>query len=105
MKIDKTSIPSPLSKAGETGSHASKARTTVSKAGTADNSGTSVHLGTSSAQLRSIEDSIANSPLMDAQKVAEIKQAISNGRFQVNSEAVADRLISTVQEMINASQH
>ena len=105
MKIEKTSNPSPASKAGETGSRTSTARTTGSKTGAAENSGTSVHLGTTTAQLRSIEGSIASTPLVDAQKVAEIKQAITEGRFQVNSGVVADRLISTVQDLITASQH
>jgi len=40
---------------------------------------------------------------VDSQKVAEIKQAISEGRFQVNAEVVADRLIDTVQDLITAS--
>lgn len=37
---------------------------------------------------------------INAVKVAEIKQAISEGRFKVNSEAVADRLLETVKELI-----
>ena len=73
--------------------------------GTADNSGTSVHLGTTTAQLRSMESSIASTPVVDIHKVAEIKQAISDGRFQVNSGVVADKLISTVRELITASKH
>jgi negative regulator of flagellin synthesis FlgM len=105
MKIEKTSNPSPATKVGETGSRASTARTTGSKTGAAENNGTSVHLGTTTAQLRSIEGSIASTPVVDAHKVAEIKQAITEGRFQVNSGVVADRLISTVQELITASQH
>jgi negative regulator of flagellin synthesis FlgM len=105
MKIEKTSNSSSAPKVGETGSRASTAKTTGSKTGAAENSGTSVHLGTTTAQLRSIEGSIASTPVVDAHKVAEIKQAISDGRFQVNSGVVADKLISTVQELITASQH
>ena len=105
MKIEKTSNPSPVSKVGETGSHASTTRTAGNKTGAAENSGTSVHLGSSTAQLRSLEGSVANAPLVDVHKVAEIKQAITEGRFKVNSGVVADRLISTVQELITASQH
>ncbi|MBA3023885.1 MAG: flagellar biosynthesis anti-sigma factor FlgM [Gammaproteobacteria bacterium] len=66
--------------------------------------GTSVHLGNSSAQLRSLESSVASAPAIDAMKVAEIKQAISEGRFQVNTGAVADGLIKTVSDLISASQ-
>ena len=105
MKIEKTNSPSPAPKVGETGSRAPAARTTGNKTGAAETGGTSVHLGTTTAQLRSIEGSIANTPVVDAKKIAEIKQAITEGRFQVNSEVVADRLISTVKELITASQH
>jgi negative regulator of flagellin synthesis FlgM len=105
MKIEKTSNPSPISKVGETGSRASTTRTAGNKTSAAENSGTSVHLGSSTAQLHTLEGSVANAPLVDVHKVAEIKQAISEGRFQVNSGVVADRLISTVRDLIAASQH
>lgn len=105
MKIEKTSNSSPAPKVGDAGSRASTAKTTGSKTGAAENNGTSVHLGTTTAQLRSLEGSIAGTPVVDMHKVAEIKQAISDGRFQVNSGVVADKLISTVQELITASQH
>ncbi|MBI5889479.1 MAG: flagellar biosynthesis anti-sigma factor FlgM [Nitrosomonadales bacterium] len=104
MKIEKTSKPLPA-QVGETGSRAAAARATGNKTPAGETSGTSVHLGTSTAQLRSMEGSIANTPLVDVQKVAEIKQAISDGRFQVNAGVVADRLIDTVQDLITASQH
>jgi negative regulator of flagellin synthesis FlgM len=51
-----------------------------------------------------MEASIANTPTVDAKRVAELKQAISEGRFQINSEAIADGLINNVEDMINASQ-
>jgi len=105
MKIEKTSSPSPAPKVGETVSRTPTARTTGNKTDAAETGGTSVHLGTTTAQLRSIEGSIANTPVVDAKKIAEIKQAITDGRFQVNSEMVADRLINTVKELITASQH
>jgi negative regulator of flagellin synthesis FlgM len=105
MKIEKTTKPLPTSSVGETGSRTPVARNTGNKTSAAESSGTSVHLGSTSAQLRSIEGSIASAPLVDVHKVAEIKQAISQGQFQVNAEVVADRLISTVKELITASKH
>jgi negative regulator of flagellin synthesis FlgM len=105
MKIEKTSNPPPAAKVGETGSRATTTRTASSKTGTAENSETSVHLGSTTAQLRNLEGSVASAPLVDVHKVAEIKQAISQGKFQVNAGVVADRLISTVRDLIAASQH
>jgi negative regulator of flagellin synthesis FlgM len=105
MKIEKTTKPLPSSSVGEAGSRTPVTRSTGNKTGAAENSGTSVHLGTTTAQLRSVESSIANTPVVDVHKVAEIKQAISQGQFQVNAEVVADRLINTVQELITASKH
>jgi negative regulator of flagellin synthesis FlgM len=106
MKIEKTSSPSAPPTVGDVKARASTtAQTAGNKSAAAENSGTSVHLGSTTAQLRSIEGSIASTPVVDAHKVAEIKQAISEGRFQVNSGVVADRLINSVRDLIAASQH
>ena len=34
-------------------------------------------------------------------KIAEIKEAIAQGRFKINPEAIADRLLDTAREMIS----
>jgi negative regulator of flagellin synthesis FlgM len=41
---------------------------------------------------------------IDASRVREIKEAIAAGRFRINPEAIADRLISTAQELIGAQR-
>jgi negative regulator of flagellin synthesis FlgM len=105
MKIEKTNSPSPISTIGEATSRNQAARATGTNTSAPADSGTSVHLGTTTAQLRSLESSIASTPLVDTHKVAEIKQAISEGRFQVNSGVVADQLISSVRELIAAGRH
>lgn len=106
MKIEKTSKPLPAPSAGEAAARNTAAQATDSKPGSAAGSNaTSVHLGSTTAQLRSMESSIASTPLVNVQKVAEIKQAISEGRFKVNSGVVADRLINSVQDLITASKH
>ena len=103
VKIDKSTSSLPLTLGGE-----GKVRAPVAKSG--DNapataaSSTSVNLGSSSAQLHSMESSVANAPLVNASKVAEIKKAISEGRFQVNASAVADSLISSVTDLIASQQ-
>jgi negative regulator of flagellin synthesis FlgM len=100
MKIDNTK---PVTgNTGEATARSPAAKTDAPSRPAAE--GTSVHLGTSTAQLRSLESSVASAPAVDAQKVAEIKQAISEGRLQVNAGAVADGLIRTVSDLITASQ-
>lgn len=63
-----------------------------------------VHLSPLSSQLQAIDSNLANSAVVDTARVEEIKQAISEGRFKVNSEAVADRLLETVRELIQAQK-
>lgn len=99
MKIDKTTPPLPASQIGEAAPRSPNAKPS---GGTA--SETSVHLGTTTSQLRSLENSVANTSVVDSGKVAEIKQAISEGRFQVNHSVVADRLIDSVKELIGAGK-
>jgi negative regulator of flagellin synthesis FlgM len=105
MKIDKTGKPIPAPSVGETTSRNPALRARTSQAKAAPDNGTSVHLGTTTAQLQSMESSIASTPLVNMQKVAEIKQAISEGKFRVDSGVVADRLINSVQDLITASGH
>ena len=57
-----------------------------------------------SVQLQSIEKNLANGEVFDTARVAEIKQAISEGRFVVNPDKVADRLLETVRDLIRTRQ-
>ena len=53
-----------------------------------------VSLSNSSAQLRSLENTLAALPVVDAQRVEGIKQAIADGSYQVNAQNIADKLIN-----------
>ncbi|KXS33742.1 MAG: Anti-sigma-28 factor, FlgM [Candidatus Gallionella acididurans] len=99
VKIDKPGKPLPVSPAGEKTAHVSTGKANQPVAPSQSGS-TSVSLGTKATQLQSMESSMANSPVANPNKVAEIKQAISEGRFTVNSGVVADKLIETVKELI-----
>lgn len=67
-------------------------------------SSTNVSLGATSVQLNNMESTAANSPVVNSAKVAEISQAISEGRFQVNAGAVADGLIKSVTDLLGLQQ-
>jgi negative regulator of flagellin synthesis FlgM len=66
-------------------------------------SGEKVDLSSLSSRMQEIEAALANLPVVDADRVAEIKQAIAEGRFQVDAGKVADGLIESVRQML-ASQ-
>lgn len=57
-----------------------------------------VQLSGLSAELATSE----NQPPLDASKIQEIKQAIAEGRFTINTSAIADRLIASAREMVNS---
>lgn len=59
-----------------------------------------VDIGPLAGQLAALESSLENVQVVDTQRVEAIKQAISEGRFRVNADAVADRLLSTVKELV-----
>lgn len=40
----------------------------------------------------------------DAERVAEIRQAISEGKFQINPERIADGLLDSVRTMLSRQQ-
>ena len=101
MKIDKPGKPLPTSPAGEAVTHAATRGKSTPPSPAAQQSGTtSVSLGSTTTQLNSMANSMANTPVTDAGKIAEIKLALSEGRFKVNSGIVADRLLETVRELI-----
>lgn len=87
MKIDSsTKIASGVSE--------TRSRTTISKpsAGVA----AEVHFSELAEQLQSPGET----PAFDAARVAEIKQAIADGRFTINAGAIADRLIASASELV-----
>lgn len=65
-------------------------------------SGDRVELSPLAAQLQAIESSLADTPVVDSARVAEIKQAIAEGRFKVNPDAVADSLLQTARELLRS---
>ena len=96
MKINNT-VTNVIIPAGDNQKRADKAAPNPNPAApTSEN----VHLSSLSSQLQALESKFASSGVVDAGRVEEIKQAISNGQFTVNAGAVADRLLETVKELV-----
>ena len=60
----------------------------------------SVSLSNTSSQIHALETSISEASGFDAGKVEAIKQAISEGKFKINPEQIADKLITSARELI-----
>ena len=83
----------------------SEARPRPSKGGApaaAGAAGETVELSSLSARMQEVDAALANVPMIDSGRVAEIKQAMAEGRFKVDAGKVADGLIESVRQMIAA---
>lgn len=99
MKIDNSAktigqVQKPVS----TRTHGTRPAATGVKAG---NASAEQPAAVVSAALSSVGGTEA---AFNSQKVAEIRQAISDGRFQINPERIADGLISSVREMLDQNR-
>lgn len=54
-----------------------------------------------SSQLKALTEQVAGASVFDTKKVEEIKAAITEGRFQVNAEKVAEGLMESVKDLIH----
>jgi len=64
--------------------------------------GDKVELSALSSRMQEAEAALANVPVIDSNRVAEIKQAMAEGRFKVDAGKVADGLIESVRQMLAA---
>jgi len=55
--------------------------------------------------LRAVDHALANTPVVNTDKVNEIKPAIAEGRFSINPDAIADSLIDSVKELLAGRDH
>ena len=68
-------------------------------------SGSSAPISNLSAKLAGADTTSSAGAPFDASRVENIKAAISDGKFQVNTSAVADKLISQVRELLGGGRH
>lgn len=92
MKID-SSIKPPTSPLSPNSRAAETTKTPAAPATAADDASVATHL-----QQTGLIDSSA--PPFDSQRVAEIRQAVAEGRFQINAEKIADNLIQSVRDLL-----
>ena len=59
-----------------------------------------VEINSVSAQLAQLEKVLSEMGVVDSARVESIKQAISEGRFRIDSDVVADKLLATVREYL-----
>ena len=96
MKINST--PLPIGGAADSGRPRGPAATPPQSGAAA---GERVDISSLSARLQEVG---AGETPMNAERVAEIKQAIAAGRFQINPERIADGLLTSVRDMLAASR-
>ncbi|WP_332674067.1 flagellar biosynthesis anti-sigma factor FlgM [Aromatoleum sp.] len=96
MKIEGSVKPVGATPTGET-----RARSHASAA-PFSNAAAKVELSSLSASLIKAEAAMASTPVVDRARVDEIRQAISEGRFTVDAERIADGLIKSVRELLDS---
>ena len=62
-----------------------------------------VALSTAATELMSGTDAVSGD--FDTEKVTRIASAISDGNYQVNAGAIADKLLANAREVLGQSQH
>ena len=115
MKIGNSSEVAAASVAVEKSGTASQKRsqgTSTTARPTADTSSSapeaSTQLDLSSTATQLLQGTGGQSDTFDAAKVQRITQAISEGKFSVNADAIADKLLSNAQEVLgsrNSNSH
>lgn len=73
---------------------ADKSQREASAAGASTSqTGDTVTLTSSARSLQKIEEAVAKAPVVNASKVAAVKQAVQSGTYQIDAGRVADKLL------------
>lgn len=87
---------------GGTPTNDNKAKAQPAAAQTTSSNTSKVDLSPLSSSLGKAEAAMASTPVVDQARVDEIRQAISEGRFKIDASRIADGLIASVREMLDA---
>jgi negative regulator of flagellin synthesis FlgM len=97
-KISAYSAAEPIAPAKGSNSNgiaADKAQGEASQAGSsASRSGDTVTLTDSARSLQKIEEAVARAPVVDAAKVAAVKQSIQSGTYRIDAGRIAGKLLN-----------
>lgn len=66
---------------------------TIGNSANVKNAGESVHLSSEAQQLKGITDKLRDLPTVNSARVAELKQAIADGSYSVDSNRLASKLL------------
>ncbi|NJA89129.1 flagellar biosynthesis anti-sigma factor FlgM [Rhodocyclus tenuis] len=98
MKIERPVTPSTGFNTSETRVRTTPAAGSAPTPASAE--ATAVRLSGFAAQIKSSQ---GEAPV-DTAKVAQIRQAISEGRFSINADAIAGRLVDSARELVQAGR-
>ncbi len=59
----------------------------------------SVSLTDMSQRIKAMEEQVARLPIIDTQKVEQVRTAINNGTYEFNSERIAEKMIKFEREL------
>ncbi|QEY59278.1 flagellar biosynthesis anti-sigma factor FlgM [Pseudomonas sp. C27(2019)] len=90
--LSKPRTASSLSSA-QTNAQDSAQKSVLEQSNKPGSSGESVQLSKNARQLQSVSEKIASMPSVNSEKVAQLKQAIAEGSYQVDSQRVASKLL------------
>jgi negative regulator of flagellin synthesis FlgM len=88
-----TSEPVAPAKGSNTGGVVADKPQSDTTASAASQTGDHVTLTTSARSLQKLSEAIAQAPVVDAAKVAAVKQAVNNGSYKVDSNRIADKML------------
>lgn len=71
-----------------------EAPATVNPSENVNGSGEAVHLSSEAQQLQKITDALRDQPVVNSSRVAELKQAVADGSYKVDSNRVANKLLN-----------
>ena len=106
MAIEINNVPPPSTASVDAGGISrsatnSPADTSPDKASSQSARADQVSLTPTAQQLRSLEEQIANQPVVDTQKVNAVRDALSNGSFEIDPSSIAGKMMSLERAMTN----